>query len=57
MPEDSIKIGNIGNSYGDLRIKKDENGKCYWGIENWDGEMGWDEIPEHLFKTLLEFKA
>jgi hypothetical protein len=54
MPE-GIKIGNIGNSYGDLRIKE-ENGKFYWGIENWNG-MGWDEIPEHLFKTLLEFKA
>jgi hypothetical protein len=53
--EEEIKIGNIGNAYGDLRVKK-ENGKCYWGIENWSC-MHWEEIPESLFNTLLEFKV
>ena len=54
MPEE-IKIGNIGNAYGDLRVKT-ENGLHFWGIENWDGTF-WEEIPESLFNTLIQFKV
>lgn len=44
-------IGKIGNYYGGLRIKR-EDGRCYWSIENWDGE-NWYEIPQYLFDALL----
>jgi hypothetical protein len=53
--EEGIKIGNINNTYGDLRVKE-ENGLYYWGIENWDG-TNWEEIPEFLFNTLIQFKV
>ena len=47
-------IGNIGNYYGQLSIKT-ENGKFYWGIEDWDG-TSWEEIPEDLYLTLRRYE-
>lgn len=47
-------IGEIGNYYGCLEVKE-ENGKFYWSIENWDGH-DWQEIPEHLFNVLNKFE-
>jgi hypothetical protein len=54
------KVGEIGNYYGGLYIKKIEN-KYYWIIENYDTDFNnideWDEISERLFLELCnEFK-
>jgi hypothetical protein len=46
------EIGEIGNYYGGLSVKR-EGGKCYWSIENWDGDH-WHEIPDSLFVELLK---
>jgi len=48
------QIGEIGNYYGFLAVKE-EGGKFYWGIENWDGTY-WQEIPEHLYVALNAFE-
>lgn len=48
------RIGDIGNYYGSLWIKK-ENNKCYWSIENYDGH-DWSEIPENLFLELEKYQ-
>lgn len=47
-----MEIGNIGNYYGGLQVKE-ENDKYYWGIENWDG-IEWEEISKHLYTQLLK---
>jgi len=47
-------IGDIGNYYGCLEVKV-ENGKYFWGIENWDGTH-WQEIPEYLYAALNKFE-
>jgi hypothetical protein len=52
MKPQETEIGTIGNYYGGLRVKT-ENDKFFWGIENWDGTT-WEEISERLFNTLLE---
>ena len=48
-------IGNIGNYYGGLFIKKHE-GKYYWLIENYDTNFEdiseWSEIEKDLFDKL-----
>ena len=44
----------IGNYYGNLEIKEDD-GKFYWSIENWDGDH-WQEIPVELYGCLLKYK-
>jgi len=49
-----MEIGTIGNYYGGLSVLK-EDGKFFWGIENWDGTH-WEEIPESLFNTLIEYE-
>lgn len=49
-----MEIGNIGNYYGGLEVKE-ENGKYYWGIGDWDG-ICWDEIPVWLYNTLVNYK-
>jgi|688.fasta_scaffold1029985_1 hypothetical protein len=49
------KIGNIGNYYGGLWVKT-ENNKCYWSIENYDGQ-NWREIPESLYRALVEYET
>lgn len=47
-------IGEIGNYYGGLHVKE-EGGKFYWGVENWDGTW-WEEIPESLYRELIKFE-
>ena len=42
----------IGNCHGNLEIKEDD-GKFYWSIENWDGHH-WEEIPVELYECLLK---
>lgn len=42
-----------GNYYGGLFVKK-ENGKFFWGIENWDEEVSYREISESLYKAILK---
>ena len=49
-----IEIGNIGNYYGGLQVKS-MNKKYYWGIENYNG-TDFEEIPKHLFDTLVKFE-
>lgn len=44
---------NIGNYYGGLEIKEEE-GKYFWGIENWDGTE-FEEIPKYLYDSLIKF--
>jgi len=44
----------IGNYYGGLKIKE-EDGKYFWGIENYDG-TDFKEIPKYLFDSLVEFR-
>ena len=49
-----MNIGNIGNYYGSLEVKK-EDGAFFWSIENWDGTV-WEEIPESLYIELVKFE-
>lgn len=49
-------VGEIGNYYGGLRVKKSVSGQAFWSIENWDGEH-WEEIPDYLYNALLKFSA
>jgi hypothetical protein len=48
------KVGTIGNYYGNLEVKQ-EGGRFYWGIENYDN-CWWEEIPEYLFVALNRFE-
>lgn len=53
--DDNVQeIGTIGNYYGGVIVKK-ENGKFYWGVDNYDSTY-WEEIPESLYKSLIEFE-
>lgn len=47
-------IGEICNYYGGLSVKK-EDGKYFWGIENYDGTE-WEEITEQLYSNLISFE-
>ena len=47
-------IGKIGNYYGGLNVKAEED-RFYWSIEDWDGHS-WEEIPEALYRALLKFE-
>jgi len=47
-------IGEIGNYYGCLEIKQ-EDGKFYWAIEDYDG-TDWEEIPDYLYTALSKFE-
>ena len=51
---DRQRIGNVGNCYGGLEVKKEE-GLYYWGIDNYD-EMRWREIDEKLYDELIAFE-
>lgn len=48
------RIGDIANYYGGLSVKI-ENGKCFWSIENYDGD-NWSEIPRQLFDALNQYQ-
>lgn len=50
----TFSVGDIGNYYGGLEIKE-EDGKFYWGIENYDGTE-FEEIPEHLYIELYKLR-
>jgi len=47
-----FQMQGIESYYGGLHVKQ-ENGKFYWAIENWDG-WDYEEIPESLFIELLK---
>lgn len=51
------EIGNIGNYYGGLNVKK-ENDKFYWIIENYNTDFNdislWEEISESLYNELIK---
>jgi len=47
------EIGSISNYYGGLSVKE-ENGRYFWGIQNWNGTE-WEEIPKSLFKELVKY--
>jgi len=44
----------IRNYYGGLEIKE-EDGKYYWGIENYNGTK-YEEIPKYLYDALVKFR-
>lgn len=48
------EIGTIGNYYGNLYVKHEDE-RYYWSIRNFDGH-DWHEIPEYLFRTLVEYE-
>lgn len=50
----TFKVGGIGNYYGGLEIKEEE-GKFYWGIEDYEG-VYFEEIPESLYLQLYKLK-
>lgn len=54
LDENARYIGDIENYYGGLRVSSDD-GKYYWGIENYD-ESYWSEIPEELYMALLKYQ-
>lgn len=41
----------VYNYYGSLTVKE-ENGKYFWGIEDWNGEYDCREIPESLYNEI-----
>lgn len=47
------EIGGIGNYYGGLSVKE-EDGKYFWSIENYDGH-DWEEIPKSLYDELVRY--
>lgn len=47
-------IGGIGNYYGGLWVRTD-GVRFWWSIENYDGHE-WEEIPEALFRALVEYE-
>ena len=51
------KIGGIDNYYGGLMIKE-EDGKYYWIIEDYDTDFSdlsrWEEITKELYTQLLK---
>lgn len=49
------EIGEIGNYYGCLNAKE-EGGRFYWSIENYDGHH-WQEIPKYLYDALVKFET
>jgi hypothetical protein len=52
--QNEINIGSIGNYYGGLLIKTEDD-KYYWGIESYS-RIDWEEIPKHLYLSLLEYE-
>lgn len=54
MKEIKTKIGDIGNYYGGLNVKKTKEG-YFWSIENYDGDW-WSEIPKHLYDALISYE-
>lgn len=52
--EIELNIGSIRNYYGGLVIKE-EDGKYYWGIEDWDG-VHYEEIPKYLYDALVQYQ-
>lgn len=48
------RIGKIINYYGGLYVREDDS-RFYWVLENWDGFGDWEEIPESLYRELLDF--
>lgn len=49
------RIGDISNHFGGLSVKT-ENGKFYWGIEDYD-DYDWSEIPEKLYRALVKYES
>lgn len=49
------RIGDISNTYGYLYVKEDE-GVYFWGIEDYDNIVGWEEIPKYLWEALVQYQ-
>lgn len=49
------QIGCIGNFYGELFVKL-EDFRCFWGIEDHNEMVRWEEIPRSLYDELLKFE-
>ena len=50
------RIGAVSNYYGGLHVAE-QDGKFFWGIENYTGiDPGAEEIPERLYRELIRFE-
>lgn len=53
-----FRVDIRGNYYGGLWAKQ-EDGKYYWLIENYDTDFDdideWEEIPKEMFEQLLKY--
>ena len=47
------EIGDIGNEYGGLEVKE-ENGSCFWCIEDCFNNFDWKEITKSLYDELMK---
>ena len=57
--EEIYDIGNIGNYYGGLQIRKlttEDSVQYFWGVENYNG-TSWEEIGQELFSALLSYRS
>lgn len=52
LPDDAVRIGRISTYYGGLHVCERE-GRYYWGIESYDDELRWQEIPMSLYQELI----
>ncbi|SOK58777.1 hypothetical protein [Yersinia phage fHe-Yen9-04] len=42
---------DVGNTYGSLVIKE-EHGKFYWAVEDYDDSLIWQEIAEETYNAI-----
>lgn len=43
----------LSNYYGVVEVKE-ENGKFYWGLGDWNEEDNWREVSEELYNEILK---
>ena len=51
-----IDFDEVCNYYGSLKVFT-QDGKHYWGIEDYDGTIGETQIPDYLYKALERWKS
>ena len=49
-------VGKISNYYGGIYVKKDDDGRFYWGVQDYSDPTEWEEIPEILYNELIKFE-
>ena len=53
--EEAVEIleAPIGNYYGNVAAKQ-EGGKCYMGVGDWNGKFRWTEISHALYDEFVK---